>query len=302
VVITVIVLSLAISLLVNPAIDKDAQVDEEHVVHLVNPYEMSDETSTNRYRVLQGEVSNEYSVYDGNLIKFTDFPVGKMINTFILEVDNLLFEVEPSDFEKYGGGRMAEIEYLNTDFNYYYEIDSITADGTYIKSEKQRQVYRIISISGDPHTIFDGMITSASSEQWSFSSKEMEETFDLYTEKKDDKLLRGLSPLDVFKFYVKASESGDHFTQYALFIKDPGYEVPSYKTYISEISRDQEVLDRSKQMWANLKQSYGLTEELEGDQALIRISNGNGNKKEEKGFQLIKNKDGIWKVAWMPMQ
>lgn len=147
-----------------------------------------------------------------------------------------------------------------------------------------------------------GMITPASSEQWSFSSKELEVLYDLFAEKKDDELLRGLSPLDVFKFYAKASESGDHDTQFALFIKDPGHEVPSYKTYINEISRDQEALDRSKQMWAELKQSYGFTEELDGDRALILISKGNGNKEEEKGFQLVKNMDGIWKAAWMPMQ
>ncbi|WP_165452376.1 hypothetical protein [Paenibacillus thalictri] len=55
-------------------------------------------------------------------------------------------------------------------------------------------------------------------------------------------------------------------------------------------------------MWAELKASYGLTEEVEGDRALIRISNGSGNKEDEKGFQLVKSKDGIWKAAWLPMQ
>ncbi|RAV17754.1 hypothetical protein [Paenibacillus contaminans] len=147
-----------------------------------------------------------------------------------------------------------------------------------------------------------GMLQPVSTEQWSFSSKEMEERYDRFAEKKDDELLRGLSPLDVFKFYVKASEAGDYDTQYALYIKDPGHEVPSYKTYINDISRDQEALNRSKQMWAELKLSYGLAEEIDGDRALIRISKGNGNQEEEKGFQLVKNKDGIWKAAWMPMQ
>jgi len=147
-----------------------------------------------------------------------------------------------------------------------------------------------------------GMLQQVSTEQWSFPSNEMEERYDRFAEKKDDELLRGLSPLDVFKFYAKASEAGDHDTQYALFIKDPGHEVPSYKTYINDISRDQEGLNRSKQMWAELKLSYGLAEEIDGDRALIRISKGNGNQEEAIGFQLVKNKDGIWKAAWTPMQ
>jgi len=146
-----------------------------------------------------------------------------------------------------------------------------------------------------------GMSVPAEAEQWVLS-KETEELYSRFAEKKEDELLRGLSPLDVFKFYVKASEASDYETQYALFIKDSDHEVPSYKTYINEISRDQEALDRAKQMWAELKESYGLTEEIEDDQALIRISNGSGNNEEDKGFQLVKNKDGIWKAAWMPMQ
>lgn len=124
---------LSISLLANPA--KDKEIEEQIVI-------------------LQGEASDIYSVYDGNLIKFTDYPIGKEINTFILEVENMLFQVEPSDFEKYGG-RMVEIEYLNTNFNNFSEIESITDDGKYTKSKKQRKVYAILSISGDPYPAFD---------------------------------------------------------------------------------------------------------------------------------------------------
>ena len=133
VIVTVMVAVLSISLLANPA--KDKEIEEQIVI-------------------LQGEASDIYSVYDGNLIKFTDYPIGKEINTFILEVENMLFQVEPSDFEKYGG-KMVEIEYLNTNFNNFSEIESITDDGKYTKSKKQRKVYAILSISGDPYPAFD---------------------------------------------------------------------------------------------------------------------------------------------------
>ncbi|WP_010268239.1 peptidase M56 BlaR1 [Paenibacillus senegalensis] len=135
VVITVIVAALAISLLANPA--QEAQVEGERIVSV------------------QGVVSSEYSVYEGHLIPFADFPIGRPIDTFIVEVENLLFEVEPADFEKYGGGRTVEIQYLNTDVTYLNEVESIAADGTVIQSDKPRPLYRIVSITGDPHPQFD---------------------------------------------------------------------------------------------------------------------------------------------------
>lgn len=142
-----------------------------------------------------------------------------------------------------------------------------------------------------------------SAAQWLPASQEQEELYARYAEEQDEELLRGLAPLDVFRFYVKASESKDLSTQYALYIKDPGYEVPSYKTFINDISRDQDALDRSGQIWGQLQAAgYGLREEIDGDHALIRMSNGSGKPEEDKGFQLVKNRGGIWKAAWMPMQ
>jgi hypothetical protein len=98
--------------------------------------------------VISGNVSNEYSIYDGKLIKFKDFPIGSMINSFILEVENMLFEVDAADFEKYGRGRMVEITYLNTDGSKFKVIESIANDGKYTLSTKQRSVYGIVSITG----------------------------------------------------------------------------------------------------------------------------------------------------------
>lgn len=121
----------------------------------LGPYDASVEMAVRNNEVQQGVVSGEYSIYDGSLIKFTDFPMDTPISRFILEVGDLLFEVEPSDFEKYGGGRRAEVEYHPADVNYFDVIESVDAEGQYIRSERQRPVYPIISITGDPHPAFD---------------------------------------------------------------------------------------------------------------------------------------------------
>ncbi|MCS7464189.1 hypothetical protein N0M98_29225 [Paenibacillus doosanensis] len=137
--------------------------------------------------------------------------------------------------------------------------------------------------------------------QWTLSS-EMEKRYEQFAEKKDEELLRKLSPLDVFKFYVKASEAGDYEVSYALFIKDPDYDIPSYQSYINDISNDKVTIERSRKMWTELKQTHELVEEIDEKSAVIWMTDGIGNPKEEKAFQLIQNREGIWKVAWMPLQ
>lgn len=183
--------------------------------------------------------------------------------------------------------------------NFYYDMEKGEMAKTLFTWQSDRFIrteYKECAPTSDP----EAQSTSAS--HWSFASADIEKLYGRFAEEKDDELLRELSPLDVFRFYAKASEAGDYSTQYALYIKDSGYEVPSYKSFLNDISQDQGEADRSRQKWAELKSSYALTEEIDGNRALIRMSNGTGNVEDEKGFQLIKNKDGIWKAAWMPMQ
>ncbi|HIW35150.1 MAG TPA: hypothetical protein IAA29_20455 [Candidatus Paenibacillus intestinavium] len=238
---------------------------------------------------------------DYNNDGFLDFSIGQYLssNGFIYN----LYSLKPE------GIAVVHRDLFTVDSNYsilYEKMDNTSFKNRYYDMDKGKMTETLFTWQSDKFVRTEcegcGMITPAFSEHWSFSSTELEELYDLFAEKKDDELLRGLSPLDVFKFYVKASESGDLDTEYALFIKDPDHEVPSYNSYINDISRAQEGMERSKQMWVELKQIYGLTEELDGDSALIPISKGNGNREEEKGFQLVRNKNGIWKVAWMPMQ
>ena len=111
--------------------------------------------SDDKQKTIAGEVSGEYTLFDGGLIKFTEIPIGVRIESFILEGENTLFEVEPADFERYGGGRAVEIQYLETDVHHFPEIETVAVGGSTSKTEKKRPVYTIISITGDANPNFD---------------------------------------------------------------------------------------------------------------------------------------------------
>ncbi|TBL79018.1 FG-GAP repeat protein [Paenibacillus thalictri] len=142
----------------------------------------------------------------------------------------------------------------------YEKAGTASFKNRYYDMDKGKMTETLFTWQGDKFVRTEcegcGMPRPAGDEQW-LLSKETEERYGRFAENKEEELLRGLSPLDVFKFYVKASEEGDYETQYALFIKDPSHELPSYKTYINEISRDQEALERSNRCGRSLKQATG---------------------------------------------
>ncbi|MEK3884282.1 hypothetical protein [Paenibacillus sp. PL2-23] len=155
------------------------------------------------------------------------------------------------------------------------------------------------------------LLSSAMQERWQMTSAEMA-NYEAFAADRDPKRLRGLSPIEIFRYYVQAEEKGDFETLYALYMDDPGHGVPDYATYKEDIPRYEAELERIWQKWAKLRMGYRLTEELElsdKDHALIRITpvkvgdrSGQAVSEEEYGFQLLRSGDGIWKVAWMPMQ
>ncbi|WP_409342558.1 hypothetical protein [Paenibacillus sp. MBLB4367] len=136
-----------------------------------------------------------------------------------------------------------------------------------------------------------------------------EDTFTLYqsySKSKSEELLKGLEPLDIFRMYVYASQQGDYDTIYALLIKGSTYGTPSLEEYSADMAKDPEGQERTKKQWLEWKKTYRLYEEVDGDEAMIRMTprlNPSGPiKEDEKFFRLNKNNKDIWKVGWLPLQ
>ncbi|MCA1029812.1 hypothetical protein LCL95_02045 [Bacillus timonensis] len=125
---------------------------------------------------------------------------------------------------------------------------------------------------------------------------ELVPVYQSYTETKDEALLEGLEPVDIFTFYIKASEEGDYETQFALSIQDEEYikpfESPEALKEEDEGMREQRLAGIEKIKGLKVKQRI-----VDENNAYIVIDAENG-----LGFSLVKDKNGIWKANWLPFQ
>ncbi|MGE6231154.1 hypothetical protein [Paenibacillus chitinolyticus] len=141
--------------------------------------------------------------------------------------------------------------------------------------------------------------------QWYFSKRETFKNFDVFTKTRTDDQLKGLEPIDIFRFYVMAAEKGDWETVYALLIKGSDYATPGREEYLSDIGKEPDADKQAKKKWDALRKDYTLYQEISGDSAYIVMTkrgSGSSSSEDKQAFSLIRNKAGIWKVSWLPMQ
>lgn len=146
--------------------------------------------------------------------------------------------------------------------------------------------------------------TNAIPSGWMIPDSERE-AYETYREQPSDDLLKGLEPMDVFRYYVTASYTSDYETVYALYIQDPKYDKPDREKFLSDVQSDSGLEEREKKAWDKFMQRYDkLEQQIDGDTAIIAMIDTDGNNAEERemNFRLVRNKDGIWKVGWMPLQ
>lgn len=125
----------------------------------------------------------------------------------------------------------------------------------------------------------------------------LQAAYDTFSKTHDDQALKDLTPFDIFQLYFYAEEQADYKTQYAMFIDDPEYE-KIFKTEGEYIAASTEPNNRpgKKDLIEKIRKSSPEMHII-GDSAYISISKENG-----LSFGLTKNKKGIWKVNWLPLQ
>ncbi|MFB7816253.1 hypothetical protein ACFC0X_19015 [Paenibacillus chitinolyticus] len=141
--------------------------------------------------------------------------------------------------------------------------------------------------------------------QWYFTQEEMLNRYDDFTKTRTDDRLKGLEPIDIFRYYVMAAEKGDWETVYALLIKGSDYATPGREEYLSDIGREPDADKQAKQKWDALRKDYTLYQEISGDSAYIVMTkrgSGSSSPEDKQAFSLTRNKAGVWKVSWLPMQ
>ncbi|MDF2858302.1 MAG: hypothetical protein K0Q87_4153, partial [Neobacillus sp.] len=133
-------------------------------------------------------------------------------------------------------------------------------------------------------------------------STELKALYNEYANKKDDQLLAGLSPLDIFKLYFYAKDLEDSETTYALYIKGEMFGTPSEEEYFGDPEfYGAKFNENDKKLYAGLQQVKEFKINYLYDKEVIIT--WKGQEGSLPAFRLIKDpKVDVWKVSWLPMQ
>lgn len=115
----------------------------------------------------------------------------------------------------------------------------------------------------------------------------------------DTRHLAGLSPMSVAKLYIHASYSRNYEVVYALYTDREEYVHWSKEEDQAIPESDRGTLEQLTQQYRNFEEGRFLqTSKIEGYIEYYPKS----EIEPPSGFQLVKNEDGIWQVAFMPIQ
>lgn len=146
--------------------------------------------------------------------------------------------------------------------------------------------------------------SSSDSENLMELSETEEEIYNKFAQDYDESHLKGVKPLSICKLYLHAGQVQDYETEYELFIQDENYLGWSKEEHM-EIPKEHRQKD-----WDMFEKTEDIQVSYSEDnqQAFISWIVSDDSNKDADGepfrysFSLAKNKEGIWKVCFLPMQ
>ncbi|AOV09202.1 RNA polymerase subunit sigma [Sporosarcina ureilytica] len=127
-------------------------------------------------------------------------------------------------------------------------------------------------------------------------SPDEEERYASFTKDLNLEHLKGLKPKSVAKMYVQAILDKKYEVQYALYTDREEAVQWSKEEDQSIPESDRGTIEQNRKLFNNIgKGEFIQISDYEG---YIEYDSGEGI----SGFQMIKNDDGIWQVAFMPIQ
>ncbi|PPA70879.1 hypothetical protein [Jeotgalibacillus proteolyticus] len=127
-------------------------------------------------------------------------------------------------------------------------------------------------------------------------SADEQNVYEAFIKEYDDSILSGLSPTQIFRFYWLAEEQGDFKTQYLLYNHDES----AGKVFETLEDFEEAKQDESYPVLHAFKKNELVEVIVDEQNAYIAIKAEDPEKMQ--GFSLSKNKKGVWKVNWLPMQ
>lgn len=129
-------------------------------------------------------------------------------------------------------------------------------------------------------------------------SEDEERLYGNFKEQKDIQLLKDIDPIMIAKFFVKALQEKDYHTEYLLYIDDPEQVQWDLETHLSQmISEEEQLAKQLQKNFQNISQVKFIEENEMSGYLEFPLEGENVGR-----FQMLKNKDGIWKVKFRPLQ
>lgn len=170
-------------------------------------------------------------------------------------------------------------------------------------AEKVRVFTSNVTTSGTNNTNSNNANTSDTEHAESnLLTKSEQQVYDDLLQKLDKQKLNGLEPLSVAKLYVQASYDQQYDLQYFLYTTREGHVQWTKEEHDQDLQKKDtsslaNELENSKRKFQNIEQgTFVSTSDYEG---YIKYEPSSGK---DAGFQMVQDEDGIWKVAFMPIQ
>lgn len=171
-------------------------------------------------------------------------------------------------------------------------LGTILLSACTMEKTEQKVIEDEDKIVGDK-VIVDGSTTELN--LFELSTKE-EETYNNFENDLNIKHLSELEPISIAKLYVKAGFDKKYDVQYALYTDREGYVQWSKEDDEKIPESDRGYNEQDAEQFKNIdKGTFVQTSDYEG---YIEYALG----EDTKGFQMIKNEDGVWQVSFMPLQ
>ncbi|MBC8059368.1 MAG: M56 family metallopeptidase [Clostridiaceae bacterium] len=127
-----------------------------------------------------------------------------------------------------------------------------------------------------------------------FITEELKNIYQNYSKSKNDALLKGLTPLDIFRLYNTANEDKNIEMQVALIELPPEVTANQFiqEQATDKVSQDNE--DKQLAIFHNFKGN--MLERIVDDKKAYILIQDNG------WYRMEKDKNGIWKLGWLASQ
>ncbi len=215
---------------------------------------------------------------------------------------------EDSGFAKIGGETVFEVykekmgnHLANEDAAksiFYYELPEVVLqenEVAVVPDNWMRGAIEVIPLTRIKGKVLGYEASTVAKNIWTAAERDLYEAFKISN---DPELLRDETPITIARIYMYASFVNDQQTEYKLLTTRENHVVWSQEEHLREkpeivkLATREQTLQIAPQL---LEGEFIQTDEISG---YIAFSDG----EYEQGFQMILNEQGIWQVAFMPIQ